>query len=136
MKRWRLLVLAFVIALSSAVALRSHIKSEAREKRGVGYQSVLQAYAQSLKPGLPRKQVEKFLRAKGATYTQMCCIEERSAFADLVKVGEEDHPWFCSENYVHVAFEFAATEPHHPWELNDTDVLKRIRIFHQFGGCL
>ena len=88
------------------------------------------------RPGLVRKQVENVLRSKGAAFTQVCCVEERSALADLVKVGEEDHPWYCSENYVHVAFEFAATESHDSLKSYDSDVLKRVRIFQQLGGYL
>ena len=60
MKRWLLAILVVTIALSSAVALRSHIKSEAKQKREAVYQTALRAYSQNLKPGLARKQVEDF----------------------------------------------------------------------------
>ena len=109
MKRWLLLMLVVIVAISLAVAFRSYVKSEAKKKREADYQSALQAYSHDLRPGLTRPQVENHLRSKGAPFTQMCCVDERSALADLVKIGEEDHPWYCSEHYVFLAFEFAGT---------------------------
>src|SRR5437899_486807 len=97
MKRWLLPFVVVIIAMATALALRSHIRSEARKKREAAYQSALQAYTQNLKPGLTRKEVESYLRAKGTRLTQMCCVDEDvSAFADLVKVGEEDAPGFAA----------------------------------------
>jgi hypothetical protein len=136
MKLWLLLVVGAIIAILSGAAVRSHIKSEARKKREAVYESTLQAYSQNLKAGLTRKEVEEYLRAKGTGFTQMCCVLERSAFADLVKVGEEDAPWFCSENYVYIAFEFAATEPHKSFKSYDSDGLKKVSIYRELGGCL
>jgi len=76
---------------------------------------------------------------------QMCCVERNSYWDDLVKIGEEGHPWYCSEHYVYVAFEFGATEPHEVsterekierWKARDTDVLKEIKRYDMLGGCL
>ena len=45
----------------------------------------------------------------------MCCVASirgehasfiGSSWDDLVKIGEESAPWFCSENDVYLAFEF------------------------------
>ena len=85
-----------------------------------------------------RKDVETYLRAKQANFSQTCCFEARGAFADLVKVGEEDAPWFCSESYVYVAFEFDATEPQRPLSAppNDADVLMKVQIERIPSGCL
>ena len=66
----------------------------------------------------------------------MCCVEERSAYADLVKIGKEKVPWFCSEHSVYAAFQFAAPEPHDIPHAHDSDVLKKITIFHWLEGCL
>ena len=136
MKQWLLVLIGVIIAASAGAAFRSHVRSEAKKKREAVYESTLQAYSQNLKPGLTRKEVEGYLRVKGTAFTQMCCIEERSAFADLVQIGKEDAPWYCSEHYVRIAFEFAAAESHNPIKAYDTDVLKTVTIFHQLGGCL
>ena len=54
-------------------------------------------------------------------------------YADLVKIGEESPPWYCSEEYVYIAFEFSFLGK---WEQNDSDVLERIEIFQPDSGCL
>lgn len=82
------------------------------------------------------KNVEDYLRSKGVAFGQLCCIDERSAFADLVKIGKEKHPWYCEAHNVYIAFQFAAVEPHKGWESFDSDTLKRITIFHKLEGCL
>lgn len=56
----------------------------AKEKREAAYQAKLQSYSDVLKPGMTRKNVEVYLRGKGVSFGQLCCIDEKSAFADLV----------------------------------------------------
>jgi hypothetical protein len=51
------------------------------------------------------------------------------AHDDLAKIGEEAVPWFCSENYVYVAFQFSAVETHRPGKPYATDVLKSVGEF-------
>jgi hypothetical protein len=140
MRRYRLLVIVLTVSVLSTLAIRFELKAEAKKKREAAYQSALEAYSQSLRPGLTRKEVETYFRAGGIKFGQMGWVEERpeerTAFADLVKIGEEDAPWYCSERYVHIAFEFAATEPHKPWIVSETDMLKKVLIFRSDGGCL
>ncbi len=65
----------------------------------------------------------------------MCCVEERFAFADLVKIGKEKHPWNCSENNVYIALQPAAVQPRTGiFHVDDSDVLTKITIFHQLEG--
>src|SRR6266849_9296601 len=107
-----------------------------QQKRQAAYQSKLQSYAEALKPGMTRKNLEDYLREKGVAFGQLCCIDEPSAYADLVKIGKERHPWYCEEHNVYIAFQFAAVEPRNGWEAIDSDILKRITIFHKLEGCL
>jgi hypothetical protein len=79
-----------------------------QQKREAAYQSKLQSYSEALKPGMPRKVSEEYIRTKGTAFGQLCCIEETSVFADLVKIGNEKHPWYCEEHNVYIAFQFAA----------------------------
>jgi hypothetical protein len=53
-----------------------------------------------------------------------------------VRIGKEHHPWYCEEHIVYVAFQFAATEPHGDARLSDSDVLKRITVWHHLQGCM
>jgi len=109
----------------------------AQQKREAAYQAKLQSYSDVLKPEMIRKNVEDYLlRAKGVAFGQLCCIDERSALANLVKIGNEKHPWYCEEHNVYIAFQFAAVEPHKGWQAYDSDTLERITIFHKFEGCL
>jgi hypothetical protein len=101
------------------------------------YKKELQSYANILVPGMTRKNVEEYLGSKKILYKQMCCIEEKDAFADLVKVGEESHPWYCGEGIVYIAFQFKATEPRRPLILEaESDVLTKVDLYHSLEDCL
>ncbi len=64
----------------------------AQKKREAAYQATLQSYSDVLKPGMTRKYVEDYLRSKGVTVQHLCCVDEKSALADLSKIGKEKHP--------------------------------------------
>ena len=55
---------------------------------------------------------------------------------DLVKIGEESVPWFCSENNVYIAFQFNPKSTGELSKTNVSDVLKRVSVFHQLERCL
>ena len=113
--------MALILLALSAAAIRNARKKQAQSKREVAYKSALNSYSAALKPGMTRQDVENYLHAKAVGFQQMCCIDERSAFADLVKVGKEDAPWYCSEQNIYVAFQFVAVEPHKPLKVFDSD---------------
>jgi len=124
-----------LLVLFTAGSCDSRAQS-AKEKREAAYQAKLQYYSDVLKPGMTRKNVEDYLRGKGVAFGQLCCIDEISAFADLVYIGKEKHPWYCEKHNVFIAFQFAAVEPHKGWEAYDSDTLKSITVFHKLEGCL
>ena len=126
----------FVLLVLLASGNREALGQNAQQKREAAYQAKLQPYSDVLKPGMTRKSVEDYLRAKSVAFGQLCCVDERSTSADLVKIGKEKHPWYCEEHNVYIAFQFAAVEPHKGWEAYDSDTLKRITIFHKLEGCL
>jgi hypothetical protein len=134
MKRKRLglaVLIVFVLcALAVGYGLRKRAEKKFEEQKREGlYRSALLAYSKDLHPGMTRKTVEDYLGAKAIT--------EKSAEADLVKIGQEDAPWFCSEVIVYVAFDFEPVEPHIPaWEPYATDVLKGAHVYSRAGGCL
>jgi hypothetical protein len=96
----------------------------AKQKREADYQAAVQSYSDALKPGATRKSVEDYLQAKGVKYEKMCCIDEKNADAELVRIGKEKHPWYCSEHDVYIAFQFV------------DDKLKSITVYHWLEGCL
>jgi hypothetical protein len=146
-KRLKLLIIIAAIALIGlSIWLVQHVRERHKAaEREASYQTVLAEYASELKPGTSREQVERHLQTDGRRFRQMCCVAnfrgqyvslKGAGYDDLVKIGEESAPWFCSENNVYIAFEF---NPRSRGELSDTngsDVLKRVSVFHQLEGCL
>jgi hypothetical protein len=87
----------------------------------------MSAYSKDLGPGMPRKNVEAYLRAKAIPF-------QKAAEVDLVKIGQEAAPWFCGEVNVYVGFDFEAVESHsRAWEPYATDVLKKAHIYSRAG---
>lgn len=107
-----------------------------QKKREAAYQAKLQSYSDVLKPGMTRKNVEDYLRAKGVEFGKLCCVDKASVFSDLVKIGKEKHPWYCEEHNVYITFQFVSVEPQKGLEAHDSDTLKEITIFHKLDGCL
>ena len=138
MRRRLLWIFVAIVIAVLAFGLREVLKARAQKKREVAYQSALAFYAKNLTLGMLRKDVDSYLRANHVSFSQTCCFEFRGAFADLVKVGEDDAPWFCSDTDVYVALEFAASEPLQPLSTpaNDMDVLRKIAIERIGSGCL
>lgn len=137
MKRVLPVVTVVIASFGVAATIWLMASANAKAKREAGYQAALKEYSSELKPGLTRKEVESYLRARSVRFTQMCCVDQpRDAWADLVKVGEELAPCYCNEDNVDVAFEFRATEQHRLQKSIDSDVLESVRIFRQLGGCL
>jgi hypothetical protein len=93
-----------------AIGGRHYWKQQARRARELTYESALRAYSQDLKPGLTRKDVEAYLPARSIRFDKTCSVGQHDQ-VDLVKIGEEDTPWYCGAEYVYLAFEFAAVKP-------------------------
>ena len=136
MRKWRRLIRTLTFLVLLATPFGCSWRKQARNEREARYQSALLSYLEVIKEGMTRKDVEDYLNAHQTAFRQLCCIDERSAFADLVKIGKEHHPWFCEEHNVYVAFQFTAMDPHSPFRADDSDVLKRITIFHHLDGCM
>jgi hypothetical protein len=104
---------------------------------------VLLSYTQALMPGMTRKEVEGYLQAKNVQFVQKPGVDPsevggRSSWDDLLKIGEEKAPWYCSENWVYVAFLFTDYKHLGVFEKkgDDLDILKAVTIYHDLGGCL
>jgi hypothetical protein len=139
MKRILLLILVLFIAGLCVLGVRYRLKKQAQRRREAAYQVALHSYTQILKPGMIRKEVEGYLRTKNIPFRQMCCVGDFSkrSWDDLTKIGEEDTPWFCSENNVYVAFQFTDRGQHEAmWQANDLDTLKAVTIYRWLEGCL
>jgi len=141
MKRWRIWTMALILVALVAFGVRHVLEKRAQRKRQVEYEKTLRSYSEDLRTGMTRKDVEDYLSAKNVPFRHMCCANRRkfsySVYDDLVKIGSEDAPWFCSEKNVYVALEFVGPERHSigaSAEPNDT--LNTITIFNWLEGCM
>ena len=96
----------------------------------------MRSYADVLKPGVSRKDVEAYLHGKSIEFGRICCIDGSTVFADTIGIGKERAPWFCEAHNVYVAFEFTASDPREKIEGAESDTLKSVTIFHHLDGCL
>ena len=101
-------------------------------RRQLIYQSTLDSYRSVLKTGMTRAQVEDYLRAKGAKFDHICCLESDAPYADITKIGYETGPWYCDGYEVNVAFQFHGA----PVAQDAQDTLERVSIFSQPDNCL
>jgi hypothetical protein len=136
--RWILLIVTVILLVVSAFGVKSAMDKRAEQKRQIEYQSVLKAYSGALKPGMTRHDAESYLHSKGLSFQKMCCVGiRRSAWADLVRIGKEKAPWYCSQYNVYVALEFETTEPHGIiQDARDSDRLENVALFPWLEECL
>jgi hypothetical protein len=123
--------------IAVASALTDSIQTKTRRVRQSQYESVAKAYAQVLPPGMSRHDVKAYLRAKGQSPFWMCCVSpQHRADSELVKIGQEKAPWYCSRLNIYIAFEFdPAITGESPTE-NPLDRLSDVKLYPWLEGCL
>ena len=100
-------------------------------------QVILQTYTSVLKPGMKRPDVERLVKARGATFEQSCCVAKpQKVWADLIKIGEDKAPWYCARNVAYIALEFSATEPQPAMGAWNSDTLATITLDQKLEDCL
>ena len=93
------------------------------------YHSTLRSYQTDLRPGVNRKDVETYLRAKNTPFVQ---FEE----SDEVMIGKEHRiSPFCGPQDVFVEFRFSTTGGGTP-QGNANDTLKTVSLIEKSEGCL
>ena len=138
MKRWWLWLIVVIIAsASSALAIRQVNKKRRITANAAAIHVALIHYEQDLKPGLNRKEVKDYLRVHGIGFGERCCSVPNGAFSIVVRVGEEEVPWFCSSWPDYVSFDFIPTEAQGaPSQPLNSDVLKEVHLTSNGEGCL
>jgi len=144
MRRWYFYLAIVIGVLVVAFGVWHAVQERARQRREVEYQSTLRSYSEALKTGMSRKQVEEYLSAKKLPFGQLCCVSVKefsrgvhdNAYDDLVKIGQEDAPWFCSENNVYIALQFLGSQKDSLPGAEPSDRLKDVTIYHKLDGCL
>jgi hypothetical protein len=129
-RRWFAVLLAVVLVGAGVIATRIALNRRAEQKRRREYEAITRAYAGALTQGMRRSEVEEYLRERHQKFGQMCCVgRRRDAWADLVKIGQEKVPWFCSEHNIYVAFVFDSVEPRSFPKATDTDTLVNVVLY-------
>jgi hypothetical protein len=84
-----------------------------------------------------RTEVESYLNSKGVKFVIQPegYSGEDSGGLERVKIGNEKHLWYCSENAVYVAFHFQAFKADPLIPPSGADTLKSITIFNQLETC-
>jgi hypothetical protein len=145
--RMKALVIVAAVALVLSGAWLAHDVRERHKaaEREAYYQIVLSRFTTELNVGMTRREVESHLKTSGKSFSQMCCVAAHrgehvnfvgSGWDDLVKIGQESAPWFCSKKNVYVAFEFNPKSEHELPDTNVSDILKRISLLHSLEGCM
>ena len=142
-KRWMAFSGIVALSIGAGIGIKGLLDAKALKERQTLYTATLKDYSDALRPGTSRLEVEAYLQQQHRPYQQMCCVAiHRSAYADLVKVGQERPPWYCNQRYcnqnnIYVAFEFDATEPHGlTADARDSDKLLGAKLFPSLEQCL
>jgi hypothetical protein len=142
MRRSRLLSKLRLIAATGAIICAGWylLQERSHSKREALYAATVRSYSGILRTGMKRKEVEDYLRAKNIPFMRMCCVEDktnRGVLDDLTRIGHERAPWYCSENNIYVAFQFAGSERHTVGPTDeDSDTLTKVTLFPWLEGCL
>ena len=126
-----LLVLTLTALASSPTCAQSR-----KQKREARYQVALNSYSDLVKIGASRKEVEAILQSKNTTFSQICCVEPGTAFSDLIAIGKEKHPWYCSTHTVYVAIVYVAVAPNTSRHINENDIVQKLTIWHHLDSCM
>jgi len=123
------------LALTS-LPLPSACAQSRKQKREDGYRAALHSYAEIVRVGATRKEVEELLKSRNTSFGHLCCVEKGTTFSDLIQIGKEKHPWFCEAHIVYIAIEFVTIDPNAPTKMNESDVVQKVTIWHHLEGCL
>jgi hypothetical protein len=103
------------------------------------YGSALRSYLSDLKPGVSRKEVEDYFRARSISfsrgndhYTNRSSPAFDLSYPDIIGLREETRPWPCGSSDVYVVFKFTGHRPYSGVgniEADDTDTLESIHIW-------
>jgi hypothetical protein len=138
-RHWPILTAILLVAIG-VVAIYNLREKWAAAKRDTAYRTALHSYSEVLGPGMTRKEVEDYFRVNKTYFRQMCCVDHRSikrSWDDLVKIGQENPPWFCDAKNIYVAFQFSDAPAHDERLARDpSDKLTAITLYPWLEGCL
>lgn len=135
MKRWITGCVLFVLVAFLYLTFSYWRETLERHRREETYQSVLASYQGALASGLLREQVENYLHSTAIHFERLCCSDPEYSASDLVEVGKEPSPWYCSRSIVYVEFHFS-TGSNNSLRFDPSDRLKKIGLYRRMEDCL
>jgi hypothetical protein len=134
MRRWGSAMLVVIVA---GIAIWLGVHALLKRARDVAFEQKLRSYTEALSPGSTRKRVEDELRRRGTLYGRVYGFDRTNAYADLVKIGSESAPWYCSHNNIYIKFQFDAADPGLSGvSQSGSDVLRSIAVTPWLQDCL
>jgi hypothetical protein len=137
------MVLFALIVLVGGILWGVHRHTEAEQQRVKAglYVKTVASYAEMLKPGMTRKEVETYLKANNIQFQQMCCVvrgKMKKSWDDLIEIGQEPAPFVCSKHGVYAALVFSDSTPAADKvdPADERDVLQSLSVYHQLEGCM
>ncbi len=110
--------------------------NEGEAGEGRADQVELQKYRSQFRIGLLRHEAATALRGKGVKFFDICCPSDTGRFSQLIKIGENPKPPFCSEYGVYISLDCAAKSSGEALRPRKDDVLKGIELRRWGTGCL
>ena len=135
--RWVRKLSLLAVALVLAQLVRYVWGQKARE---ASYESILLGYTTDVRLGSTRAEVEGYLRSKNIpfieSYSSGWGYDQYRVLSPSVLIYKERAFFPCSEKMTHINFEFVAPTLHDVSVGLDTDVLSKISLSTDYGGCL
>jgi len=80
--------------------------------------------------------MEDLFRAWGLEFQRVGLSNSPRSISEMVQVGENDSPWYCSEEYVYKVFEFSSMKPFQAGAPDPTDIFIGVKEETMGIGCL
>jgi hypothetical protein len=120
-----------------AIVLHTQRRRRAAALRMIQYQAQVHQYSEILPLGTTRAEINRYLHARGMKAFQMCCVStHHRGWSELLKIGQESAPWYCSEENIYVGLEFDSTQSQESANEADGDPLADVTLFPWLEGCL
>ncbi len=130
-------VVLLVLLLGAAAWLWARHRREQKIRDEAAYQAIVRQYEKDLREGMSRAEVENYLEGRHVKATLICCVAEyRGTYDEIVKVGVEGAPWYCTQIGVYVGLQFNGSATAAPALATPMDTLRKVSLFRRGEDCL
>ena len=134
-----LLTLA-ILLIALGVSCDRDGETRAGRARQALYQQAVKEFSDALKPGTARSEVESYLRSRDRKFSHVfgpgLSNSASDGAADLVKIGAEKAPPYCSGLDIFVALRFSSMQAGPMLHVSESDKLKDVVLYSMPVDCL